>query len=120
LQHRNPDALRPSLSLTMNKLVLAIVFVVVTTALYFVCANAHVDFFPCEITKRDRAPTVPGGQGQLRTTDGTCSLMAHNWPESDGEKERLTPLGWAVLAAFCGGIGLVSGLAVGVATRKRR
>jgi len=97
----------------MNKLVFAIVFVVVTGAMFFVCANAHIDFFPCEISERD------GMDGPIRTREGTCSLLAHNREEMHGEKERLTPVGWAMLAAFCGGIGLVAGLVAGAVTRKR-
>ena len=104
----------------MNKVVVLIVFAVVTGGMFFLCANAHIDFFPCEITERDRARAMPGGEGPLVTKDGTCSFMAHNRDERGGEKERLTPVGWALLAAFCGGIGLVSGLAAGALTRKRR
>jgi hypothetical protein len=98
----------------MNKLVFAIAFVVVTGAMFFVCANAHIDFFPCEITERD------GMDGPTRTREGTCSLLAHNREEIGGEKERLTPVGWAMLAGFCAGVGLVPGVALGMVTRKRR
>ena len=101
----------------MNKLVMIIAFVVVSAGMYFVCANAHIDFFPCEKTEQERTAL---GEGPLRTSEGTCSLLAHNQPDAGGEKERLTPVGWALLAAFCGGVGLVSGLGLGAITKKRR
>ncbi len=101
----------------MNKLVMIIAFVVVSAGMYFVCANAHIDFFPCEISKREFTAM---GEGPLRTESGTCSLMAHNRPDIGGEKERLTGAGWAMLVGFCGGIGLVTGLVAGVLTKKKR
>lgn len=110
---------RPALTyynqgVAMNKIVFAIVFVVVTAGMFVVCANAHIDFFPCEITEHQN-----GFEGPLRTREGTCSLLAHNRPEMNGERERLTGAGWAMLVAFCAGIGLAAGVALGLATKKK-
>jgi hypothetical protein len=87
-------------------LVAAISFVVTAAALVFVCANAHIDFFPCKKTVADLTRADPfTGKPPLRTEDGTCSLMGHlREPGLAGETEELTGAGWAMLAAFCFGI----------------
>ncbi len=104
----------------MNKIVALVVFLAVSGGMYFLCANAHIDIFPCE--KATRAFGSPGGMFEppLQTSEGTCSLLAHErGTDSRGEYERLNEGGWALLFAFCGGIGLVAGGLAGWLTRKR-
>jgi hypothetical protein len=85
-------------------------FVITTAIMIGLCANAHIDFFPCEKTVRDRAHADPfTGEAKLITQDGTCSLMGHLREPFDGEKEVLTGAGWAMLAAFCVSIGAADG-----------
>lgn len=99
----------------MNKAIGALTVVVVATALYWLCGNAHIDIFPC------KRATVSRHQfgSSLQTSSSTCSLFAHNrGTQADGSYQRLTGAGWATLFAFCGGIGLVVGGAVGFATRR--
>ena len=105
----------------MNKIVALVVFLAVSGGMYVVCANAHIDIFPCEKASRElSAPGSLASKPPLRVTEGTCSLLAHQRGTSpDGEYERLTGAGWAMLAAFCGGIGLVAGALVGWLARKR-
>jgi hypothetical protein len=94
--------------MTKNKatLIASISFFVTTGALVMLCANAHIDFFPCTKTVRDRAHADPfTGEAKLITQDGTCSLLGHLREPFDGEKDELTEVGWAMLAAFCMGIG---------------
>lgn len=102
----------------MNKPVFAIVFVLVTGAMFGLCANAHIDFFPCEYAERDLGYR---GLGEAPLKKGTrgCSFMAHLRPGHDGEYEKLTPVGWAVLVAFCAGIGAVVGAGLGAALKKK-
>ena len=99
----------------MNKTIGGLTFTVVAAAMYWLCANAHIDIFPC-----DKATVYRDAMGpRLQTSSGTCSLLAHNrGKQSDGSYSRLTGAGWATLVAFCGGIGLVAGLGVGFATRR--
>jgi hypothetical protein len=105
----------------MNKLVMAIVFVVVTGGMWFVCDNSHIDFFPCEITRGENDPARPGAE-RIVTVEGTCSLMSVTGSKMPGDPrgEEFTPIGWALLVAFCGGIGLAAGVAAGMLARKRR
>jgi hypothetical protein len=100
----------------MNKVAFALGFLVVSGAMFGLCANAHIDFFPCEITERSRTAL---GEGPLVTTEGTCSFMDHLRDEQAGERERLTPAGWVMLVGFCDGIGLACGVALGMALRRR-
>ena len=97
----------------MNTKVAGITSVVVTGIMFGLCANAHIDIFPCHLVARDSSSGYAYGQGPLRRTDGTCSFMDHLRPERDGESERLTAIGWALLVAFCGGIGVTAGLGAG-------
>ena len=97
----------------MNTKVAAITTVVVTGLMFGLCANAHIDFFPCKIKERDSNYGGGYGDAPIRTKEGTCSFMYHLTPERDGESERLTGAGWAMLVAFCGGIGVVAGLGAG-------
>jgi hypothetical protein len=97
--------------ITMTKknasIIAAATFVLTTGFMVLLCANSHIDFFPCKKTVRDRMHADPfTGEAKLITEDGTCSLMGHMRPGFDGEKDELTPPGWAMLAAFCVGIGL--------------
>lgn len=105
----------------MNKIVALVVFLVVSGGMYFVCANAHIDIFPCEKAQRPYgSPGTMMGPPPLQKSEGTCSLLAHERGTGpDGEYERLNEAGWALLFAFCGGIGLVAGGLVGWLTRKR-
>lgn len=75
-------------------------FVVTTGLMFFLCANAHIDFFPCTQTVREG--------DRLVTKDGTCSLMGHlrSGEIDPEEKTELTGAGWALLVAFCMGIGV--------------
>lgn len=75
-------------------------FIVTTGLMFFLCANAHIDFFPCTQTVRE-------GE-RLVTKDGTCSLMGHlrSGEIDPEEKTELTGAGWALLVTFCMGIGL--------------
>jgi hypothetical protein len=43
----------------------------------------------------------------------------NHYSHQPGEYHRLTPEGWAALAAFCTGIGAVAGLIAGRLARKR-
>jgi hypothetical protein len=108
--------------MTKNKatLIAAISFVVTTGVMFVLCANAHIDFFPCEKTVRDRAHADPfTGEAKLVKQDGTCSLMGHLREGFDGEKDELTGAGWAMLIAFCVGIGVAdSALIYTVLSRK--
>jgi hypothetical protein len=97
----------------MNVTAAGITTVVVTGVMFGLCANAHIDFFPCDITERDSSAGYAFGEGPIRTKDGTCSFMDHPRPERDGESDRLTGADWAMLVAFCGGIGVVTGLGAG-------
>jgi hypothetical protein len=97
--------------ITMTKqkasIIAAATFVLTTGFMVLLCANAHIDFFPCKKTFHDRARADPfTGEAKLITEDGTCSLMGHMRPSFDGEKDELTGAGWAMLAAFCIGIGV--------------
>lgn len=86
-------------------LIASITFVGTAGMLALVCANAHIDFFPCKKTTRDYANADPiTGESKLITKDGTCSLMGHLNEGVAGEKDELTGAGWAMLAAFCLGI----------------
>lgn len=86
-------------------LIASITFVGTAGALVLLCANAHIDFFPCKKTVRDYANANPiTGESKLVTQDGTCSLMGHLRDGVQGEKDELTGAGWAMLAAFCLGI----------------
>lgn len=99
----------------MNKAIAAATFAIVAAAMYFLCGNAHIDIFPCDkaMARRDAIGT------RIEKSTGTCSLLAHNQgTQSDGSYARLSGAGWATLAAFCGGIGLLAGLGVGFATRR--
>ena len=98
----------------MNTKVAAITTVVVTGLMFGVCANAHIDFFPCKVKERDTSAGYAYGEGPIRTKEGTCSFMYHLDPERNGESSRLTGVGWAVLIAFCGGIGVAAGFGAGM------
>ena len=90
--------------------IIALVSFIVTTGLmFFLCANAHIDFFPCTETVRDFARTDPlTGQAALVTREGTCSLMdqLRSGEFDPQEKAELTGAGWALLVTFCMGIGI--------------
>lgn len=104
----------------MNFTAFALAFAVVTPAVYGLCGNAHIDIFECRTAELNRALAVPGFPPSLSKRTKSCSLMAHNrGTNSDGEYERLTGAGWAMLAAFCGGIGLASGVAAGFVFRRK-
>lgn len=101
-------------------LIASITFVVTTGLMILVCANSHIDFFPCEKTVRDRARADPfTGEARLVTQDGTCSLMGHLREPFDGEKDVLTGAGWAMLAAFCVGIGAADGALIYVVLSRK-
>ncbi len=104
----------------MNKPVFAIVFVLVTGAMFGLCANAHIDFFPCEYAERDMA--YRGfGEAPLKKGERGCSFMAHlRGTNGQGEYDKLTPVGWALLVAFCAGIGAVAGAGLGLALKKKQ
>lgn len=90
-------------------LIAGITFVVTTGLMFFVCANAHIDFFPCKETVRDLARADPfTGEAPLVTREETCSLMDHLRTDryDPAEKSELTGAGWALLFAFCMGIGI--------------
>jgi hypothetical protein len=90
-------------------LIAGISFVVTTGLLFVVCANAHIDFFPCTETVRDFTRADPfTGKAPLETREGTCSLMEHlrSGEIDPEEKTELTGAGWALLVAFCSGIGV--------------
>ncbi len=101
-------------------IIAAATFVVTTGFMVLLCANSHIDFFPCTKTFRDRLRFNPiTNEAPLVTEDGTCSLSGHLRPGFDGEKDELTEAGWALLAAFCMGIGIAdSALLYVVLTRK--
>ena len=84
-------------------------FIVTTGLMFFLCANAHIDFFPCTETVRDRTRADPfTGEAPLVTREGTCSLLGHlrSGEIDPEEKTELTGAGWALLVAFCMGIGI--------------
>ncbi len=104
----------------MNKIAFSLTFVVLSGAMYLLCANAHIDIFPCNKAHRDRSVSTLVGPPPMRTESGTCSLLAHNRGTSpDGEYERLTGGGFALLGAFCVGIGALGGTLLGFALRRR-
>jgi hypothetical protein len=121
-RQRALDLARSGRHMTKSKatLIAAITFVVTTGFMVLLCANSHIDFFPCKQTVRDRVNADPfTGEARLITRDGTCSLSGHLREGFDGEKDELTEVGWAMLAAFCMGIGLAdSALLYVVLTRK--
>lgn len=86
-------------------IIAASTFVLTSGVMVMICANSHIDFFPCEKTERDFANANPlTGEAKLVTKSGTCSLMGHLRDDVGGEKDELTGAGWALLAAFCFGI----------------
>jgi|GEM_PF-3207935 len=91
-------------------LIAGITFLVTTGLMFFLCANSHIDFFPCVETERDfNAGFDPiTGESPLVTKEGTCSLMDHlrSGEFDPKEKAELTGAGWALLFAFCAGIGV--------------
>jgi hypothetical protein len=101
-------------------IIAAATFVLTTGFMVLLCANSHIDFFPCKKTFHDRVRVDPfTGKAPLVTEDGTCSLSGHLRPGLDGEKDELTETGWALLAAFCIGIGVAdSALLYVILTRK--
>jgi hypothetical protein len=90
-------------------------FVVTTGLMFFVCANAHIDFFPCTETIRDFA------QAKLVTQEGTCSLMdqLNSGKFDPEEKSELTGVGWAMLLSFCMGIGVADSALLYVVLSKK-
>lgn len=96
-------------------------FVVTSAAMLFVCANAHIDFFPCKKFERDFAGADPfTGASRVVEREGTCSLMGHLRPAVEGEREELTIVGWAMLLAFCTSIAAAdSALVYTVLARKK-
>lgn len=103
----------------MNKIAGFIAFDVFAIGMYFLCANAHIDIFPCEIAERARISDALV-EPPLQKTSGMCSLLAHNrGVDSDGAYQRLTTVGWAALIGLCVAVGAVAGGIVTVATRKR-
>lgn len=102
-------------------LIATLTFIGTTGVMVVVCANAHIDFFPCKKTVRDFANADPfTGEAKLKTVDGTCSLMGHLRNDGvGGEKDELTGAGWAMLAAFCLGIAVAdSALMYTILSRK--
>ena len=83
-------------------------FVITTGLVALLCANAHIDIFPCKETIREIRGGFGFGEGRLVTRDGTCSLMGHLRDKriTTDERERLTGAGWALLVLFCAGIGV--------------
>lgn len=84
-------------------------FVVTSGLMFVICANSHIDFFPCKQTLRDRSGVDAWSEdAPLVTRDGTCSLMVHLRDNQfdPAEKSELTGAGWALLVTFCMGIGL--------------
>jgi hypothetical protein len=110
----------------MSKQTAAIVagssFVVTTGLMFFLCANAHIDFFPCTETVRDFSRADPfTGKAPLETREGTCSLMDHlNSGKFDPEeKNELTGAGWALLVSFCMSIGVADSALLYVVLSKK-
>lgn len=101
-------------------LISAITFVSTASVMVMLCANAHIDFFPCKETVRNYAAADSfTGVPKLMTQDSTCSLMDHLRDGVEGEKEELTGAGWAMLAAFCLGIAMAdSALMYAILSRK--
>jgi len=98
----------------MNKVIGTATFAVVAAAMYWLCGNAHIDIFPCTGKASIRGPLGY----TLQSNSDSCSLLEHNrGVATDGSYSKLTGAGWASLAAFCLGIGLVAGLGAGIATR---
>ena len=105
---------RGSTLVLMNKTVALVVFLVVSGGMYFLCANAHIDIFPCERAMSDYTT------GGVTKSSGTCSLLGHQHGTGpDGSYDRLNATGWALLFAFCGTIGLAVGAIAGKLTGKR-
>jgi hypothetical protein len=99
-------------------------FLVTTGLMFFLCANAHIDFFPCTETVRDFTRSDPlTGEAAYVTNEGTCSLMGHlrSGEFDPKEKTELTGAGWALLVAFCMGIGIAdSALIYSVLSKKAK
>lgn len=97
-------------------------FVITTGLMFFLCANAHIDFFPCKETVRDRTRMVSlSNEAPLVTREGTCSLMDHLRDDQfdPAEKSELTGAGWALLVAFCMGIGIADSALLYVVLSKK-
>lgn len=96
-------------------------FVLTTGLMLFVCANAHIDFFPCKKFERDFAGADPfTGEARLVEREGSCSLMGHLRQPVEGAREELTGVGWAMLLAFCSMIGVADSVLIfSVLTRKK-
>lgn len=104
----------------MNKIVGFLVFDAVAIGMYFVCANSHIDIFPCETAQPARITGDMRGDPPLQVESGTCSLLAHNRGRGpDGSYEKLTTVGWASLIAMCVAAGALAGGIATVVTRKR-
>jgi hypothetical protein len=103
--------------------IVALSSLVVTTGLmFFLCANAHIDFFPCTETVRDFSRADPfTGKAPLVTSDGTCSLMDHlrSGEIDPEEKNELTGAGWALLVSFCMSIGVADSALLYVVLSKK-
>jgi hypothetical protein len=101
-------------------MIAASTFVFTTAAMLFVCANAHIDFFPCKKFERDFTGADPFTASRVVEREGTCSLMGHLRPAVEGEREELTVVGWALLIAFCTSIAVAdSALVYTILTRKK-
>ena len=65
----------------------AIIAIVLGGGLYGLCANSHIDIFPCEITSTTHQP---GTSEQIKTTSGTCSLLMASYPPGKNDAGKIT------------------------------
>ncbi len=96
-------------------------FVVTTGLMLFLCANAHIDLFPCKRTVRDHSRLDPSShEAPLVIREGTCSLteQLRDDPLDPAAKSELTGVGWALLIGFCVGIGLADSALIYVVLSK--
>lgn len=98
---------------TVLKVVIAVVLGV---GYYFLCANAHIDYFPCEYSEMNYNPPP-----EYQTGERTCSILGINRPARDPQTwERLTVGGYIVAVLSFGVVPILLGFGIGHAVRKKK
>jgi len=66
----------------------AVIAIVLGGALYGLCANAHIDIFPCEITESQYQGS--SGTDRIVTRSGTCSILGTNREPYRNDQGKIT------------------------------
>ena len=66
----------------------AVIAIVLSGALYGVCANSHIDVFPCEVTSSTHNQSYT--QERITTTSGTCSILGTNREPYRNDQGKIT------------------------------